>query len=56
MTAAIGMKGRGQGVIRITEHKTLKLYLGEELNMAIANPIKFRGIGGLITYGYEATF
>lgn len=55
MTAAIGMKGRGQGVIRITQHKTLKSYLGEELAMAIANPIKFRGIGSLATYGYEAT-
>ena len=55
MTAAIGMKGRGQGVIRITQHQALKSYLGEELVMAIANPIKFRGVGGLVTYGYEAT-
>lgn len=55
MTTAIGMKGRGQGVIRITQHQALKSYLGEELILAIANPIKFRGIGTLITYGYEAT-
>jgi hypothetical protein len=55
MTAAIGMKGRGQGVERITQHKTLGSYLGEELAMAITSPIKFRGMGGLVTYGYEAT-
>ena len=54
MTNAIGMKGRGQGVMRITQHKTLKSYLNEELSVAIANPIKFR-VGGLISYGYEAT-
>lgn len=31
----IGMKGRGQGVIRILTHKTLKSHITEELDVAI---------------------
>jgi len=38
MTSAIGMKGDGQGVVRITKHNTLKLYLDEELTMARGLP------------------
>lgn len=58
MTAAIGMKGRGQGVARISVHKTLKPYINEELNFAIKNPILFIGVGSRKknpTAGYEAT-
>lgn len=55
MTAAIGMKGRGQGVSRIVTHPTLKPFISNELAMAIENPILFAGIGTRETAGYEAT-
>ena len=58
MTTAIGMKGRGQGVIRISTHKTLKPFINNELEVAIKNPITFIGIGSRKknpTAGYEAT-
>lgn len=56
MTTAIGMKGRGQGVQRITTHKTLAPFITPDLLAAIENPIKFYGIWGTrLTYGYEAT-
>jgi len=58
MTKAIGMKGRGQGVSRISAHKTLKPYINNDLDLAIANPIQFIGAGSRKknpTAGYEAT-
>ena len=55
LTSAIGMKGRGQGTARITDHKALKHHINNKLAVAIANPIKFMGIGNKMTYGYEAT-
>ena len=58
MTKAIGMKGRGQGVERVTTHSTLKQYLGETLTVAIENPIHFIGSTSRRsnpTSGYEAT-
>jgi len=55
VTKAIGMKGRGQGVKRVAGHKALSPYLGDELETAIRNPIRFIGIGSRETAGYEAT-
>lgn len=54
VTAAIGMKGRGQGMARIGAHSTLKPFISAALAMAIEEPIKFSGIGGRETSGYEA--
>ena len=42
-TAAIGMKGRGQGVARISSHKLIKDNANNELIAAIENPTKFIG-------------
>lgn len=58
MTKAIGMKGRGQGAIRIATHKTLKPFFPEELRVAILNPTQFDGstLNKVSpTTGYEAT-
>lgn len=55
LTTAIGMKGRGQGTARITEHRALKQHINNKLSVAIKNPIKFLGVGNKMTYGYEAT-
>ncbi len=59
LTAAIGMKGRGQGVSRISRHKLLNASENEGLRVAIENPIKFVGRSpkGLesASDGYEAT-
>ncbi len=43
MTAAIGMKGRGQGIARIQGLKALKSFKNNNLPLAIANPIQFTG-------------
>lgn len=43
LTSAIGMKGRGQGVIRVAEHRLIKAFGDEKLIFAIENPIKFVG-------------
>lgn len=58
MTQAIGMKGRGQGVRRISTHSTLKPFISNELSVAIENPILFTGYSPKTdepTQGYEAT-
>lgn len=58
ITSSIGMKGRGQGVTRITTQKALKPYISNKLEVAIKNPLKFVGVGSRIsnpTSGYEAT-
>ncbi|MGJ8525210.1 IS1595 family transposase ISRhba1 [Halomonadaceae bacterium LMG 33818] len=57
LTSAIGMKGRGQGVARISQYKSLKPFYNNDLLLAIENPIQFswhtpRGDDG--TFGYEA--
>jgi hypothetical protein len=54
LTAAIGMKGRGQGVARIPTHSRIKPFVDEELETALANPIIF-GSGNIPTTAYEAT-
>lgn len=43
LTSAIGMKGRGQGVARVAEHKLIRAYGNPALVSAIENPIKFVG-------------
>lgn len=43
LTAAIGMKGRGQGVARISSHKMINSLGMSDLVLAIENPIKFVG-------------
>lgn len=59
MTTAIGMKGRGQGVTRISTHGTLRPFINRELDLAIKNPIRVLGGPGSRkknpTAGYEAT-
>ena len=54
MTAAIGMKGRGQGMARIASHRILKSNENNNLVVAINNPIRFTG-SGRAGLGYEAT-
>lgn len=58
LTAAIGMKGRGQGVARISGHKLIKSLEMNDLTLAIDSPIKFIGRspqGGMApSDGYEA--
>lgn len=58
MTAAIGMKGRGQGIARIQGLKALKSLENNDLPMAIANPIQFTGNSPKVdetSDGFEAT-
>jgi hypothetical protein len=43
LTAAIGMKGRGQGASRIATHKLINYNENKDLVLAIENPIKFVG-------------
>lgn len=58
MTAAIGMKGRGQGIARIATHRMLESLQNNKLPVAIQNPIKFIGGSpkvGVPSDGFEAT-
>lgn len=58
MTAAIGMKGRGQGIARIQGLKALKSLENNNLPLAIDNPIQFIGGSpkvGISSDGFEAT-
>ena len=56
MTSAIGMRGRGPGVGRITTLASLKPYLSPELVTAIDQPLEFTGVGAPhVASGYEAT-
>jgi P63C domain len=43
LTTAIGMKGRGQGVARISSNKLINYSENSDLILAIENPIKFIG-------------
>lgn len=57
MTAAIGMKGRGQGAQRIVEHRTIRAFLDNDLANAISEPILFTGAsprGNAPSSGFEA--
>lgn len=58
MTAAIGMKGRGQGIARIASHRMLEGIENNTLPVAISNPIKFTGGSPKVdtpSDGFEAT-
>jgi len=58
MTAAIGMKGRGQGMARIAGLKALKTLENNNISLAIASPIQFIGGSprvGVPSDGFEAT-
>lgn len=58
MTAAIGMKGRGQGFSRIEGLKAVKLSQNNKLALAIHTPIQFLGGSpkvGQPSDGFEAT-
>lgn len=54
MTAAIGMKGRGQGMARISGNTTLKPYLSKGLALAISEPIEITGRTPKPVHGYKA--
>lgn len=57
LTAAIGMKGRGQGVARLSGHKMLKSHDNNNLTKAMDAPLKFSGAGSRSTApndGFEA--
>jgi hypothetical protein len=55
-TAALGLRGRGQGMARITRHRILKHFIGNDLAIAIEKPLIFmRPDGGKPTHGYGAT-
>lgn len=58
MTTAIGMKGRGQGIARISGLKAIKSFGNNGLSVAIASPIQFLGGSprvGAPSDGFEAT-
>jgi hypothetical protein len=58
MTAAIGMKGRGQGIARISTLKVLNSFENNNLALAIKSPIQFFGGSpkvGVPSDGFEAT-
>ncbi len=55
VTNAMGLTGRGQGMTRFLDSKSLKDFVGEKLALAIREPIAFISTsGGLPTHGYEA--
>jgi hypothetical protein len=58
LTAAIGMKGRGQGIARIAGHRMLGEFENSYLLLAIQTPIKFIGGSPRVNTpsdGFEAT-
>lgn len=54
MTAAIGMKGRGQGVARVSGSTTLRPYMNNALIMSIDNPVEIKGKTPKPVHGYRA--
>jgi hypothetical protein len=54
ITSAIGMRGRGQGMARISALLRQKGNSSNDLHVAIDNPIVFDGAAPLPTQGYEA--
>ena len=57
LTSTLGMKGRGQGVRRLTDSNPFKTALGADVRVAIQNPIRFLGKGSrrsTPTAGYPA--
>ena len=54
MTTAIGMKGRGQGIARISANTTLKPFMNNALVMAIENPVEITGKTPKPVHGFRA--
>ena len=54
MTGAIGMKGRGQGMARISANSTLKPFMNNALVMAIEQPMEITGKTPKPVHGYRA--
>ena len=54
MTGAIGMKGRGQGMARISANSTLKPFMNNALIMAIEEPVEITGKTPKPVHGYRA--
>lgn len=54
MTASIGMKGRGQGAIRIATNSKLLPYMNHSLVMALENPIVITGKTPRPVHGFRA--
>lgn len=54
MTGAIGMKGRGQGMARISTNSTLKPFMSNDLIVAIENPVRIIGKTPKPVHGYRA--
>ncbi len=54
MTTAIGMKGRGQGMQRISANSTLKPFMNNALVMAIEQPVEITGKTSKPVHGYRA--
>ncbi|WP_375571015.1 P63C domain-containing protein [Seohaeicola saemankumensis] len=54
MTSAIGMKGRGHGMARISSHPTLRPFMNHALIMAIQNPVQIVGMTPRPVHGYRA--
>ena len=54
MTSAIGMKGRGQGMGRISSHPTLRPFMNNSLILAIQNPVEIVGKTPRPVHGYRA--
>lgn len=54
MTTAIGMKGRGQGMARISGNNTLKPYINKDLALAISEPVELTGKTSKPVHGYRA--
>lgn len=54
MTAAIGMKGRGQGIARISGNTTMKPYINNDLSLAIDNPVEITGRTPKPVHGFRA--
>lgn len=54
MTGAIGMKGRGQGMARISSNSTLKPFINNALSMAIEMPVEIVGKTPKPVHGYRA--
>lgn len=54
MTSAIGMKGRGQGMGRISSHPTLRPFMNNSLILAIQSPVEIVGKTPRPVHGYRA--
>lgn len=54
ITAAIGMKGRGQGMQRVVASATLAPFIGNSLRVALESPVQITGKTPVPVHGYRA--